>query len=205
MRKFEVADSSSVRATMKDPCPLYWRLLRCSRSLRFRPAFASAPPTSRAHACRRRARYPPRAPSEMPCRGSRRRNVQLLHRNIIRNPPDGRRFQAQTTPFWRVSQSSTPCPEPRQSNFRSSRRFSYGLQRTHEKSNALRCRRDGRWPQFRDQPQDVGEQGSRNGDLGHLECPRARPVHGGTPWKGCSHLVSRNDPSNSALRMRPIS
>jgi hypothetical protein len=27
-----------------------------------------------------------------------------------------------------------------------------------------------RWPQFRDQPQDIGEQISRDGDLGHLEC-----------------------------------
>jgi hypothetical protein len=36
-------------------------------------------------------------------------------------------------------------------------RFSHDLQRTHEKSNAFRCRRDGRWPQFRDQQQDVGE------------------------------------------------
>jgi hypothetical protein len=35
--------------------------------------------------------------------------------------------------------------------------------------NALRCRYDGWRPQLRDQPQDVGEQVSRNCDLRHLE------------------------------------
>jgi hypothetical protein len=33
---------------------------------------------------------------------------------------------------------------------------------------------NGRWPQFRDRPQDVGEEVSRNRDLGHLERDRAR-------------------------------
>ena len=41
--------------------------------------------------------------------------------------------------------------------------------RTHDKSNASRPGCNGRWPQFRDQPQDVGEQVSGNCDLGHLE------------------------------------
>ena len=35
--------------------------------------------------------------------------------------------------------------------------------------DVLRGRYDGRRPQFRDQPQDVGEQASRDGDFGHLE------------------------------------
>jgi hypothetical protein len=33
----------------------------------------------------------------------------------------------------------------------------------------ITSRDNGRWPQFRDQPQDVGEEVSRNRDLGHLE------------------------------------
>jgi hypothetical protein len=45
----------------------------------------------------------------------------------------------------------------------------HGLGRTRGKSNASHCGCDGWWPQFRDQPQDIGEQSSRNGDLGHLE------------------------------------
>jgi hypothetical protein len=36
-------------------------------------------------------------------------------------------------------------------------------------SNASRCRGERRPAQFGDQPQDVGEQGPRNRDLGHLE------------------------------------
>ena len=38
----------------------------------------------------------------------------------------------------------------------------------NNRSASRRCDRQWR-PQFRDQPQDVGEQSSRNGDLGHLE------------------------------------
>src|SRR5580704_17964190 len=90
--------------------------------------------------------------------------LTLRHIGLSRNPEapmrlvDGRRA------------GPTPFSEPGRVEFSLiETHFSYGLQRTHEKSNALRCRRDGRWPQFRDQPQDVGEQGSRNGDLSHLE------------------------------------
>lgn len=35
--------------------------------------------------------------------------------------------------------------------------------------NTLRCRRDRRRPQFGNEPQDVGEEVSRDRDLGHLE------------------------------------
>jgi hypothetical protein len=40
---------------------------------------------------------------------------------------------------------------------------------THDKTNALRCRCDRWQPQFGDHAQDVGEESSRNGDIGHLE------------------------------------
>ena len=41
----------------------------------------------------------------------------------------------------------------------------------------MRGRGCGRWPQFRDQPQDVGEQGSRNGNLRHLDRERNASPH----------------------------
>jgi hypothetical protein len=71
----------------------------------------------------------------------------LRHIGLSRNPEapmrlvDGRR--AGRTPFTEPGRVEFSLIETH---------FSYGLQRTHEKSNALRCRRDGRWPQFRDQP-----------------------------------------------------
>ena len=43
--------------------------------------------------------------------------------------------------------------------------------------NTLRRRRIGRWPQFRDEPQDVGEQISRNGNLSHLKRDTATVAH----------------------------
>ena len=44
-------------------------------------------------------------------------------------------------------------------------------------SNASRRRWVRRWPQFRDQPQDVAEQMPGNGDLGHLKRDVTTVVH----------------------------
>src|SRR5208283_814541 len=43
--------------------------------------------------------------------------------------------------------------------------------------NPSSCRRGRQWPEFRDHSQDVGEEISGNGDLGHLECDIAAVAH----------------------------
>jgi hypothetical protein len=47
--------------------------------------------------------------------------------------------------------------------------LSCGFERTHVIIERLTLLMNGRRPQFRDQPQNIGEQISGNGDLGHLE------------------------------------
>jgi hypothetical protein len=50
--------------------------------------------------------------------------------------------------------------------------LSFGFWSDAKQSSASRRYGCRWWPQFRDQPQDVGKQISRDGDLGHLECGR---------------------------------
>ena len=60
---------------------------------------------------------------------------------------------------------------------------------------ASRGHRIGRRPQFCDEPQDVGEQSSGNGDLGHLDCDIATVGH---------HLRADLDQLLLEARQRPI-
>src|SRR5580704_12868386 len=62
-------------------------------------------------------------------------------------------------------------PAPKMRILLSSRRTSpLVFDRTQNQSSASRRYGCRWWPQFRDQPQDVGKHISRDGDLGHLEC-----------------------------------